>query len=231
MRRVAVVGLLCVVVLLAGCGGGGAGGGSGTADFDAARFVPELRLGYFPVEPGRTWTYEGVEDGLEIVEEARTLDVRRPILGVLCTGIEESFYVEGVLVDRSTEWYAQDVDGNVWRFGEEASSFLDGVEFPSPDSWIASRQGLLPWLQLPAIPRPGERFTGARPDGLDTYVVAATDRTVVTPAGTFTGCVELVENPDDPEDTDIILYAPGVGRVSESSTTGRSDLTRFSAGP
>jgi hypothetical protein len=230
MVRVASIGLLGVL-FLTGCGGGGAGGGSGASDFEAGRFVPELRLGYFPVEPGRAWTYEGEEGGLPIVEEVRTLPARRAILGVACTGIEESFYVDGVLTDRSTEWYAQDVDGNVWRFGEEASTFLGDVEFPSPDSWVASLRGIRPWLALPAAPRVGDRFTGARPDGLDTFLVAATARTVVTPAGTFEGCVEFVQNPDDPEDTDIILYAPNVGRVSESSPTGRSTLVGFTPGP
>ena len=40
------------------------------------------------------------------------------------------------------------------------------------------------------------------------------------PAGAFADCLEIDENPDDPEDHDIILYAPSIGRVSESSPSG-----------
>lgn len=228
MRRPLALAVVASSLLAGACGGGGAGRALDSTSFEAARFVPELRLGYFPVGTGLVWTYEGDQNGVPSAEDVRTVATGRAILGVQCTGIEESYYVDGILSGRSTEWYAQDTNGNVWRFGEEASSFLGNVEFPSPDSWIASMSAIRPWISFPAIPRVGERFVGRRPNAIEVYLVSSTDRTVVTSAGTFTGCTELVENPDNSEDADIILFAPGVGRVSESSVASRSRLVGFS---
>jgi len=59
---------------------------------------------------------------------------------------------------------------------------------------------------------------------VDTYHVLSVTDEVSVPAGSYQGCLKLLENPDDPEDTDIILYAPGVGRVTEESTSGQLQL-------
>ena len=125
----------------------------------------------------------------------------------------------------SAEWLAEgDRAGNLWKFGEEGLAF-DGPAFErTPDSWLVGEGDAAPWMMLSALPAVGEQYLGYRPGGLETMLVEALDATVVVPAGLFAGCLQVVENPADVEDRDIVLYAPGVGRVQESSSAGQMDL-------
>ena len=77
---------------------------------------------------------------------------------------------------------------------------------------------------LSATPAVGEQYVGYQPGGQDVMLVQSISVAVTVPAGFFTDCLEILENPDDVEDQDIILYAAGVGRVQESSSSGRIDL-------
>jgi hypothetical protein len=54
--------------------------------------------------------------------------------------------------------------------------------------------------------------------------VASLSDAVSTAAGLFEGCLRLLENLFDPDDADVILFAPGVGRVAEASGTTRVEL-------
>ena len=72
-------------------------------------------------------------------------------------------------------------------------------------------------------------FHGGRVEGDKTIEVVSVGETFSLPAGVYHQCLQVVENPedlDDPNDTDLIFYAPETGMVSEQSTTGRIDLVR-----
>ena len=73
----------------------------------------------------------------------------------------------------------------------------------------------------------GDRYVGNAADGQDELVVLAIDARITVPAGSFENCLHLHENPDDPEDSDIILIGPGAGLVSEESSGGTIVLTRI----
>ncbi len=209
---------------LAACGGGGA---VATDPAGTTVFVAGIDHSYFPIAPGRTWTYEGEEEGLLRHEEVRTLDGTRVIAGVSCTAIEEETWLDGVLDGVTHEWFAQDADGNVWKFGEESWARVGEDLVLSEDSWLARPRGPRPWMAFPANPVVGQRYSGYRPGGVDVHEVASVTDFANVPAGAFADCLRIVENPDDPEDTDIILYAPGVGRASETTPTGHAELVSF----
>ena len=215
---------LAAVPVLAGCGAGATG--TGDAGIPTA-FVVGIDHSYFPIAPGRTWTYEGEEEGLPRREEVRTLDGARVIAGVSCTALEEETWLDGVLDGVTTEWDAQDVDGNVWKFGEESWARVGEDLVLSEDSWLAKPRGPRPWMAFPADPVVGRRYAGFSPGGPDVHEIASVTDSAVVPAGAFADCLRIVENPDDPEDADIILYAPGVGRVSETTPTGHAELVSF----
>lgn len=215
--------LMCSVVCLglSACGGNGVVGGATSPLVQSTSFHDIVDHPYFPTDRGVLLIYEGDKDGEPVREEVRTLRDTRHIAGVDCTAVEEHIYVGGELVEITTEWFAQDTFGNVWKFGEESRERQDDGSFiVSTDTWIAHPDGIHPWLAFPAQPVPGEVYYGASPDGVEEFHVISVTDTVPTPAGTFTQCLNLVENPDDPDDTDIILYARGVGRVSESNQSG-----------
>ena len=103
-------------------------------------------------------------------------------------------------------------------------AFEEGAFERTPDSWIAGEGDALPWMMISAAPAPGERYYGYRPDGIDVMQVESLVASVVTAAGSFLDCLEIIENPEDVEDQDIILYSAGVGRVQESNADGQIDL-------
>jgi hypothetical protein len=222
VKALAAIARTSLLALVPGCGGGGSGGEPPSVN--PAAFVAGVDHSYFPMSPGTHWVLEGEDEGLPAREEIRVLDETRLLAGVECTGLLEEIFVGGVLVERTTEWYAQDRHGSVWKFGEETFEW-DGVAFVlGDDSWEVGAGDAVPWLAFPADPHAGDTFTGYRPGGTDVFHVVSTTETATVPAGVFVDCLQLLENPDDPEDTDVILYAPGVGRVSERSTTGRLEL-------
>ena len=206
---------LVLVLPLAGCGGSD---GSAAA---LPSFVSSVDHPYFPLEHGTLRTYEGEHEGLRLQEVVRTLDETRVILGVRCTAVAEEVSVEGALHEVTTEWYAQDVEGSVWKFGEESLELEDGQLVGSEDSWIAGVDGGVQWKAFPADASVGDRFLGYTPGGQDTFEVVSLSATAAVPAGLFQNCLQIIENPEDVEDTDIILYARGVGRVSEQSSNGK----------
>jgi len=187
-------------------------------------FRTSIEHRYFPVSPGSTWTYAGSEDGVPRVDDVRVLEGTRRILGVACLGIEQLVEEDGILVERTVEWYAQDADGNVWKFGEETFERVNGSFVAQSDSWIAGSRGARPWLAFPAVPAVGQEFVGGPAGAEDRFEVVSIGEIVTTPLGAFPDCVRLLENPDDPEDTDIILYADGVGMVAARFPTGGLDL-------
>jgi hypothetical protein len=62
-------------------------------------------------------------------------------------------------------------------------------------------------------------------------LVIATGLTVDVAAGTFANCLRLHENPDDPEDADIILVGAQAGLIVEENAGGRIELVRISDAP
>ncbi len=206
---------LFLVLPLVGCGGSD---GSATA---SPSFVLTVDHPYLPLEPGTLRTYKGEDEGRLWQEVVSTMDETRVIRGVRCTGVVEEVFIEGELLEVTTEWYAQDVEGSVWKFGEESLELEDGHLVRSEDSWIAGVGGGVQWKAFPADANVGDRFVGYTPDGEDTFEVVSLTATAAVPAGLFQNCLQIIENPEDAEDTDIILYARGVGRVSEQSSDGK----------
>lgn len=224
MRPALAVLLLLSACALTACGGGGAATDASAVVIDPAAFSRGLSHAYFPTAVGATRIYEGQDEGLSLYEEVRTLPAQRVLLGVPCTALEERAYVAGVLRSVSTEWFAEDRNGNVWKFGEEALEW-DGAAFVrSADSWVAAPGGRSPWLAFGAAPQVGDRYIEPDPAGANVHAVTAVGALASVPAGQFANCVQIAENPEDPADGDIILYAPGTGRVAETSASGWAQL-------
>ncbi|MDH3593164.1 MAG: hypothetical protein OER88_14860, partial [Planctomycetota bacterium] len=90
------------------------------------------------------------------------------------------------------------------------------------DSWTAGQNGAFATIVFAATPEVGDVYFAYNPEGgLETLDVLALDASTVVPAGAFLNCAKLVENAHDDEDSDTILYAPGVGLVSEKHSRGK----------
>jgi hypothetical protein len=100
------------------------------ASAEAAKAAPA-------VDPANFF-YEGEKDGVPASDETFVTHGTKKILGVDCTVVRDRAFENGVLVEETFDWYAQDVDGNVWYFGEDSKE-LDpsGNVISTEGSWEA----------------------------------------------------------------------------------------------
>jgi hypothetical protein len=218
MKRIAI---LCVgAALVAACNSGGGGGG---LEIDPLNFVADITNPLFPLEPGTTFVYEGdTEDGHVRVENEVT-GVRKEILGVSCIEVHALEYVDGELVEDTLDWFAQDVDGNVWYFGEDSKEIEDGVVVSTDGSWQAGVDGAEPGIIMLAAPTVGTTYANESAPGEaeDMATVLALAETVTTPLATFPGCLKTEDfTPLEPGVVENKFYAPGVGLVLEIEEDG-----------
>lgn len=219
MKRIAI--LVLSVSLGAACGGSGGGGSS--FQIDPQDFVADVTNPLFPLAPGTTYVLEGdTEDGHVRVEFEVTGD-RKQILGVSCIVVHAVEFVDGDLVEDTFEWFAQDVDGNVWYFGEDTKEIENGVVVDDEGSWEAGVEGAVPGRIMLATPTVGTTYANESAPGEaeDMATVLALDETVTIPFGTLTGCLKTEDfTPLEPGVLEHKFYAPGVGLVLEVEQDG-----------
>src|SRR5690242_8816770 len=79
-----------------------------------ANFVPQVTNKFFPLRPGTTFVYIGETDGQPTRDVMEVTHATKQVMGVTCTVVRDRAYEAGVLVEDTFDWYAQDLDGNVW---------------------------------------------------------------------------------------------------------------------
>jgi len=121
---------------------------------DLANFNNQL----FPLTPGTTFVYEGeTADGFEHVEFAVT-DVTKVILNVPCVEVHDTRQVNGVVVEDTRDWFAQDDEGNVWYFGENTTLVSDGLPVDLSGTWTGGVDGAQPGIIMKANPAIGDFY-------------------------------------------------------------------------
>ena len=123
---------------------------------DPAMFVNPADIGksvmpnpYFPLIGGRTTVFKGPG---ETITATVTKDTRE-IQGVKCAVIHDTVVDRsGKLIEDTVDWYAQDVLGNVWYFGEIAQNFKGGYLANLNGSWVAGVDGAMAGIMMKALP-------------------------------------------------------------------------------
>ena len=198
-------------------------------DFDAARFVrgAEVDNKYFPLPPGRRAVLRarGVEDGEPIRERSELRVLRKPgptILGVRATTQLDKSYEDGLLVEKTFDYFAQDTRGNVWYLGEDVTNFrydddgnLIGKDHES--AWRAGRRGAKPGWIMPAKQVIGQKYFqefARKDEALDKGQTHKIVRNLTVGGETYARVLRVLEtNPFEPGDREFKYYAPGVGLV------------------
>ena len=128
-------------------------------DFDPSDFKPHQRIDnpYSPVIRGTVYNYAKLpeEDG----DETEWNDVfstfeSKMVDGVKTHVVRDTAYVNGVLVEDTLDYYAQDKYGNVWYFGEDTYAFEyddDGnfIGTSTEGGWIANGVDAFPGYIMP----------------------------------------------------------------------------------
>ena len=192
---------------------------------DPADFTTSVTNSYFPLVPGTTCTYS-TPDGSETMTVAVTGQTK-VVMGVTTLVVRETHREDGVIVEVSENWYAQDEDGNVWYFGEFSQTYENGVPTTTAGSWEAGVAGALPGIIMPADPQHGQTyFQEFAPDvATDQAMVLTTNDTVTVPAGTYTNVLRTKEwTPLENASVEHKYYAPGVGLIMEQDGSQQLQL-------
>lgn len=183
---------------------------------DPSKFVTKIDNPYFPVIPGTTFIYEGeTADGLEHDEFAVTHRTR-VIDGVRCVEVHDTVRIDGELTEDTLDWFAQDLDGNVWYFGENTHELENGLITTIDGTFLSGVDQAKPGIIMKAHPRIGDFYPQEFDLGNaeDFAEVTGLNATVSVPFGAFQKCLRTRETtPLEPDLTEDKYYAAGVGNV------------------
>ena len=202
---------------------------------DPLNYTTTIDNPLFPLVPGTTFVYEGQgPDGLEHNEVAVTHNTRL-ILGVTCVEVHDTVVTNGVLTEDTLDWFAQDLAGNVWYFGENSKSLDGGVVTSLEGSWEAGVDGAQPGIIMEAHPAVGDfyRQEFLLTEAEDLAEVSSLDESVTLSGNrTFDHCLKTTEtSPLEPDTHENKFYAPNVGNVLVVEEDLQSELIDIITGP
>jgi hypothetical protein len=183
---------------------------------DPAKFTDHITNRYLPFIPGTTRSYRGVRDGKPTTHVVAVTHQSRTVMGVRCVVVKDNVFQSQSLVERTTDWYAQDSAGSVWYFGEQTAELLNGVVTSTSGTWEGGVDRAQPGIVMAAVPKMGRTYRQEYRPGvaLDIATILAVDGTVHVPAGTYRNTVITFDkNPLDPSKKERKWYAPGIGFV------------------
>jgi hypothetical protein len=194
-------------------------------------FGPNVTNAYFPLPVGRTYVYTGVKDGKQAVDIVLASSRTRVIDGVTTRVVEDRLYLDGVLEERTADYYAQDKCGNVWYFGEDTATLnRRGQVVDTEGSFHAGVDGAQPGVFMQAQPELGrwfrqEWFAG---QAEDTFRAVDDSARVRVPFGSFRSALRTQERTAlEPGVLDQKYYVRGIGEVFEGSLRGPTEITRL----
>jgi hypothetical protein len=252
----------CAAILgIAGCGGGGPAGGGGAGSsathvasgpdrglpqggepvvLDPADFSTTIDNPYWPMTPGSRWVYLETDPGGTRQRVVVTVTTRTRMIanGVRARVVRDVATEDGVPVEITDDWYAQDRAGNIWYLGEATRSLQVGKPVDRSGSFEAGVDGAQAGVAMPADPVAGlsyrqEYYPGEAEDRA--AVITAGEEQVEVPFGHFASGVLMTRDlvPTEPRVQELKFYAPGVGPVLSVHTDGpgeRAALVSFTPG-
>jgi len=200
-----------------------ADGGTPAPGIVPSRFQARVDNPYFPLVPGTV--FHVVERAGKVVRHnvVTVTNDTRVVMGVTCTVVHDVVTVKERMTEESYLFYAQEVDGAVWFFGEDVREFHSNNRVDTEDSWQAGVRGAQPGIVMPAQPAPPfepyrQQYQKNKHEDM-AQVEALTD-SVTVPAGTFRRCVRTREWSMLEAGNVTVWYARGVGFVKEVAPRG-----------
>ena len=228
--------LVLVAIAIAGCGGEDEEStlpqGADPVEIEPSRFSPEIDHPFWPMEPGTVWVYREGDQRVEVTVTERT----RTVMGVETRVVHDLVTEDGVPVEDTFDWYAQDDDGNVWYFGEDTTEFEGGEPAGHAGAWEAGVDGALPGILLPAEPEVGMSYRQEHDAGEaeDRAKVLSLNADVDVPYGEFSDALQTEDTtPLEPDVVEHKFYVRGIGPVlalKVKGDTGREELLRHTPG-
>ena len=202
--------------------------GAEKVNLDPADFTTKIDNEWWPMRPGTRWVYrETAPDGTRQKVVVTVTDrTKRIANGIEAVVVHDAVTEDGVPVEITDDWYAQDRDGNVWYLGEDTTEYEKGKPVTKAGSFEAGKDGAQPGVIVPADPRPGlsyrqEYYKG---EAEDRARVVSVDEQAEVPAGHYRpALMTRDENPLEPKILEFKFFAKGVGPVLAVGVSGGSD--------
>ncbi len=197
----------------------------------ATDFSSRVDNPWFPLRPGTRYVYVGVKDGQPSRDVVTVGHQVRTIISAPCVVVQDRLYRSGRLSERTTDWYTQDKQGNVWYFGEDTAELdRSGHVTSTEGSWMAGVDGAQPGIFMPARPRVGQSFRQEFYKGHaeDHVRIIGVLSTVTASANTENALLTEEWTPLEPGTLDHKTYVRGIGNVLEQTIKGgdeRAELT------
>jgi hypothetical protein len=236
------------VLTLLTVGAGASSGASSTAcalprgaehvALDPADFTTRITNPWWPMAAGSRWVYrETAPDGTRqrdvVVVLAKTKTIAN---GVEARVVSDVTTEDGVPVEVTRDYYAQDRCGNVWYLGEATTEYEDGKPVSRAGSFEAGVDGAEAGVVVPGRPKRGmryrqEQYAGHAEDRAEIFSVR---EQVEVPFGHFGRVLMTREtNPLEPKVLEYKFYARGIGPVLAIGVSGdadREELVRYAKG-
>jgi hypothetical protein len=194
----------------------------------ARQYVQRVDNQWFPLTPGTALVYRGTEDEDRLRDVFAVTNRTKMIQGAPCTVVEDRLYRDGRLAERTTDWYAQDAEGNVWYFGEETAEVdKNGKVTNTEGSWQAGVDGAEAGIFMPAHPKVGQSFRQEFYKGHaeDHFRILSLTASVGVPYTSSEHAMLTKEwTPLEPDVVDHKYYVRGVGTVKEQTVKGGNEL-------
>jgi hypothetical protein len=182
---------------------------------------------WFPLHPGDRYVYRGTEGNAHTRDVMIATYHTRIVDGVVCRVVSDRVWRNGVLSERTRDFYAQTKGGTVWYFGERTAT-LDrhGHVTSREGSFTSGVNGAEAGVFMKAHPRVGPSYYQEYYPGhaLDVFTVQRRDAHVVVPLMNTTHALLTKETTAlEPGVVDHKYYVRDIGSVRELTVRGGSE--------
>jgi hypothetical protein len=206
------------------------GSGSGYEPvLDPAHFVSVIDNPYYPLPVGRTLIYRGVRDGVTQTDRVHVTNQTKVLEGITATAVRDVATHNGTLLEATTDWFAQDDQGNVWYLGENTKAFENG-QIDRSGSWQSGVNDGEPGIIMLAHPQIPDAYRQEylKGEAEDTAWIVQTGQHITVPYGSLGNVIKSLEFTQlEPAVVDQKVYAPGVGIVLERSLAGGVEVAKL----
>jgi hypothetical protein len=185
---------------------------------------------WFPLARGSVYVYDGQKDGKSARDVMTVTRKTKMIAGIRALPVADRLFLNGVLAERTTDWYAQDKKGTVWYLGEKTAELnAQGKVTSTEGSFLNGRDGAMGGIFMPAHPAVGQSFQQESFKGQaeDRFRILSMATSISTPAVSSQNAMLTQEKtPLEPGTVDHKYYVQGIGTVKEQQVAGFSTPTQ-----
>jgi hypothetical protein len=186
---------------------------------------------WFPLKAGDRYVYRGTE-GRDRLRDVLISTYRTKVVdGVTCRVVFDRVWRDGILDERTRDFYAQTTRGTVWYFGEHTAT-LDrhGHVISREGSFMSGRDGAEAGIFMPRHPHPGPSFHQEDYPGHaeDVFTVVRRGAHAVVPLlDTDHALLTRETTVLEPGVVDHKYYVRDIGTVREVTVKGGSESLRL----